>query len=970
MLPTAGGVKKSRSEKLLLHPLTYQAPASKPGKRPSVRMVPQLVASLRTLPLFARLTPSQLTAVASCMKKRELTAGEVLLRAGEPQNLFYLVASGLLHRAPSEETGSESEETDSPLHSVGQEAAAVAAAAAAVASSDAQLTNLIPSPSAESWSSVASTAHKRVLVPGDGIGTMALIFQDMPTKDVVAGGPETPAPLAPSSSGGLEDCAQEDQPAPPVTVVWSLTRRDFRAALAACATSQDAAVYAALCASHVLQQLSSSTKRLLATAVQEEVFEKGEYIVRKGTIGNAMYVLHSGVVACVDVPGGLNGTAATLLLRAGACFGERALLCGCPRAADVRSVTRVTTFRIDRAVVEAHLGPLAAALSTSLLFHALNSTAAATALPQADIIALCRGAHFRAYEPGAPVLAAVEPQPSPPPAPDSSPVAFPLAMADAPFSSSVPGLLFVVAGTVRVQCSSDSEAIMHPAGSLIGTAQRGMPWPPGVLISAGNAPASALLPGFIDGGAAAVVTLFSWDLAQRVLSIDAQHMLQAHAMPCTPHETSPPLPSAGSVSPLSHLQLPEVPLDPAEAVLASPARRRSSAIAVGSLQYLLRIARPLDDSMTFEDLERIALIGVGLFGRVWLVRHRQRNTFHAVKAMRISHLKALKQCSNVVFERAVLAAVQHPLLLQLQATLRSERTIAMVTEFVPGGELLTRLEEVGRFSETHAAFYIACLASALRAVHALQIVYRDLKLENCVLDAQGYARLIDMGFARHVPSGRTYTLCGTPSYMSPECITGRGYGKPADCWALGVLTVELLTGRNPYERESQMDTFKAILKPHSPWPRDFKPSAPCAACVEGLLQPSPILRLGSSGPGMRAVLEHAWVVRAVPSEAQLLEKAYEAPWKPELASECDVSRYRDDDADIEAAAVAAADAREAAGGVTPVGEAVGIEEDMEDEDELSWASGGEEEDMDDDVASAALGTAPSDGDDEAWLRWF
>merc|ERR1712151_95497 len=92
-----------------------------------------------------------------------------------------------------------------------------------------------------------------------------------------------------------------------------------------------------------------------------------------------------------------------------------------------------------------------------------------------------------------------------------------------------------------------------------------------------------------------------------------------------------------------------------------------------------------------------------------------------------------------------------------------------------------------------------------------RIIYRDLKLENCLLTAQGRLRLTDMGLAK-VIIGKTYTACGTADYMAPETLRRSGHYRPVDWWALGVLTFIFMSGKSPFEAEEVMDTYKNIIK--------------------------------------------------------------------------------------------------------------------------------------------------------------
>ena len=144
----------------------------------------------------------------------------------------------------------------------------------------------------------------------------------------------------------------------------------------------------------------------------------------------------------------------------------------------------------------------------------------------------------------------------------------------------------------------------------------------------------------------------------------------------------------------------------------------------------------------------------------------------------------------------------------------------MVLEFVRGGELFTYLRAVSMLPLELAQFYAATIVGIFEYLHGKNIIYRDLKPENLLIDEAGYLKLTDFGFAKIVEV-RTYTLCGTPEYLAPEMLLNKGHGKPVDWWTFGILLYEMLAGIDPFADEDPMNIYQKILKGHVKFPRNF-----------------------------------------------------------------------------------------------------------------------------------------------------
>jgi len=221
-------------------------------------------------------------------------------------------------------------------------------------------------------------------------------------------------------------------------------------------------------------------------------------------------------------------------------------------------------------------------------------------------------------------------------------------------------------------------------------------------------------------------------------------------------------------------------------------------------QQMLQLASPPKPSSDIERLKKIEfleqVLGEGASGKVLpCVLQNKRNKMHAVKCIQKHTIVTRKARQQILNEVNLLTQAQHPFIVKLTDTLQDPQCIYLVMEHLPGGDLFEYMTKCGALPESAAQFYIANVLCALEHLHDHQIIYRDLKPENLVLDQNGYLKLIDFGFAKKLEDNeKTYTLCGTCAYMAPEVLGREGHNQPADMWSLGVLLYELMVGAPPY----------------------------------------------------------------------------------------------------------------------------------------------------------------------------
>ncbi len=234
---------------------------------------------------------------------------------------------------------------------------------------------------------------------------------------------------------------------------------------------------------------------------------------------------------------------------------------------------------------------------------------------------------------------------------------------------------------------------------------------------------------------------------------------------------------------------------------------------------------------------------------------KDRGGLYAMKILRKSHLVKRRQIERTKTERKVLSLVNHPFIMKLHFAFQSEDKLYLVLDYCPGGELFFHLSRFRRFPERVARFFAAELLLAIGHIHKRGIIFRDMKPENVLLDADGNVKLGDFGLAKcgivHPLEG-ALSMCGTPEYMAPEVLAQAGHGFCVDYWGLGMILYEMMTGLPPWYTTDRAKLFRKLKSA----PLDIPPyfSAQAASCVSGLLERDPRRRLGVLG--IRSAMEH------------------------------------------------------------------------------------------------------------------
>jgi serine/threonine-protein kinase Psk1 len=259
------------------------------------------------------------------------------------------------------------------------------------------------------------------------------------------------------------------------------------------------------------------------------------------------------------------------------------------------------------------------------------------------------------------------------------------------------------------------------------------------------------------------------------------------------------------------------------------------------------------------DFEPLRCLGKGTYGTVLLVKQVSTGRLYAQKQFKkaslVVHKKLVEQTKT---ERQILESVnRHPFVVKLFYAFQDLEKLYLILEYGQGGELFTHLNTEKMFPEPVAAFYMAEMVLALSYLHdSLGVVYRDLKPENCLLDAQGHLLLTDFGLSKvSVNDDSCKSILGTVEYMAPEVVLGQPYGKACDWWSFGALGYDLLTGNPPFRGGNHAKIQQNILKQKLVLP--YFLSADSKDLLLRLLRKEAPKRLGSNMPkDLQAMKKH------------------------------------------------------------------------------------------------------------------
>ncbi|XP_059422014.1 protein kinase C eta type [Carassius carassius] len=291
----------------------------------------------------------------------------------------------------------------------------------------------------------------------------------------------------------------------------------------------------------------------------------------------------------------------------------------------------------------------------------------------------------------------------------------------------------------------------------------------------------------------------------------------------------------------------------------------------------------------------LQVLGKGSFGKVMLVRLNGSDQVFAVKVLKKDIILQDDDVECTMTEKRVLSlASTHPYLTQLYCCFQTPERLFFVMEFVNGGDLMFHIQKSRKFEENRARFYTAEITSALIFLHSKGIIYRDLKLDNVLLDKDGHCKLADFGMCKEgmFEGVVTGTFCGTPDYIAPEILQEMLYGPSVDWWALGVLLYEMLSGHAPFEAENEDDLFESILTEEIIYASWLSTNA--VDILKGFLTKNPSRRLGcvAAEGGESVVTSHPFFTSI--DWNKLNQRELEPPFKPRIKTAEDVNNFDPD----------------------------------------------------------------------------
>ncbi|KAG6189008.1 hypothetical protein E4U10_005092 [Claviceps purpurea] len=255
----------------------------------------------------------------------------------------------------------------------------------------------------------------------------------------------------------------------------------------------------------------------------------------------------------------------------------------------------------------------------------------------------------------------------------------------------------------------------------------------------------------------------------------------------------------------------------------------------------------LNGEVNLNHFRLLRVVGRGAFGKVRIVERKDTNLSFALKYIRKDEVVKSESVRNIIRERRMLEHVNHPFICNLRYSFQDVEYMYLVVDLMSGGDLRFHISRK-TFTEEAVQFWIAELGCALKYIHGQNIIHRDVKPDNVLLDADGHVHLTDFNVASDIVPGRLLTSkSGTLAYLSPEVYAGKGYTVCSDWWSLGVLFYECIYNKRPFDGNNESTLSQQIQHCSPRYPVTQPPvSLTCLYAIRAALDVNPQTRMGST----------------------------------------------------------------------------------------------------------------------------
>ena len=289
------------------------------------------------------------------------------------------------------------------------------------------------------------------------------------------------------------------------------------------------------------------------------------------------------------------------------------------------------------------------------------------------------------------------------------------------------------------------------------------------------------------------------------------------------------------------------------------------------------------------DFECLKELGIGSFGKVYLVYHKVTKAKYALKTIDKLDEVNYEEKSYFAREIEIMYKLNHPNICKLYSHFEDNNYCYFLLQYIPKGSAYDIIPKNGKKQKNVklVASVMKDLISAIYYLHNMNppIIHRDIKPENILLDENSKAYLTDFGWSNYIRNNRSRsTICGTPLYLPPEMVTESGHNEKADIWCIGVLLFELMTGKVPFDGNDYTTVKYNIMKLNISWPSDIDPEV--KDLISKILKKNPNDRLS-----IEKILSHSFFTKYFPNAVKELIKPDDRPMKVFIVSTDDPNTW-------------------------------------------------------------------------------